>query len=118
MSLLTMLVKGASSSTWACDCWCCHSPVPFACILLIRRFLVLPLTVLVNQFICLGNNSPQRLRHNPFTVLSAAAAKFTGSGGAVVVFCPNGDWQAGKLEELYSKAGFVMVKVNVGPAQQ
>lgn len=49
---------------------------------------------------------------------NAAAAKFTGSGGAVVVFCPNGDSQAAKLEELYSKEGFVMVKVNIGPALQ
>lgn len=53
-----------------------------------------------------------------FIVMSAAAAKFTGSGGAVVVLCPNGDSQAAKLQELYSQKGFVMVKVNIGPALQ
>lgn len=50
--------------------------------------------------------------------MSAAAAKFTGSGGAAVVLCPGGDSQAAKLEELYSKEGFVMVKVVVGPAHE
>lgn len=50
--------------------------------------------------------------------MSAATAKFTGSGGAVVVFCPDGDSQAAKLEELYSKKGFVMVEMNVGPTLQ
>ena len=44
----------------------------------------------------------------------AAAAKFTGSGGAIVVFCPEGTSQAQKLEQLCSKQGFLMVKVLVG----
>lgn len=50
--------------------------------------------------------------------MSAAAAKFTGSGGAAVVFCPEGDLQAARLEELCSKEGFVMVQMIVGPALQ
>lgn len=50
--------------------------------------------------------------------MSAAAAKFTGSGGAAVVLCPGGDSQAAKLEEMYSQEGFVMVTVSIGPALQ
>lgn len=50
--------------------------------------------------------------------MPAAAAKFTGSGGAAVVFCPGGDSQAAKLEEIYSREGFVMVKVSTGAALQ
>lgn len=45
-----------------------------------------------------------------------AAAKFTGSGGAVVVFCPQGESQAQRLQERCSKEGFVMVKVAIGPS--
>lgn len=50
--------------------------------------------------------------------MSAAAAKFTGSGGAVVIFCPEGDIQSARLKELCGKEGFVMVKMDVGPAVQ
>lgn len=44
-----------------------------------------------------------------------AAAKFTGSGGAIVVFCPEGTSQAKQLQSLCSKEGFMMVKVAIGP---
>lgn len=50
--------------------------------------------------------------------MSAAAAKFTGSGGAAVIMCRDGDSQAAKLEQIYSREGFVMVKVAVGAALQ
>lgn len=50
--------------------------------------------------------------------ISAAAAKITGSGGAVVGFCPEGDLQSARLEELCRKEGFVMVRMDVGPAVQ
>lgn len=43
-----------------------------------------------------------------------AAAKFTGSGGAIVVFCPQGTSQVQKLQHLCQKEGFIMVKVIVG----
>ena len=92
---------------------------------------VLPLVALTNQFIahsycfCMcRQQQPSETEIQLFYCvqlvfnLSAAAAKFTGSGGAVVVFCPNGDSQAAKLEERCSKERFVMVKVTVGPAQQ
>ena len=46
--------------------------------------------------------------------MCAAAAKFTGSGGAIVVFCPEGTSQAEKLQDLCSKQGFCIVKVLVG----
>ena len=42
-----------------------------------------------------------------------AASKFTGSGGAVVAFCPNGPSQAKLLEDACHKAGFVIEPVNV-----
>ncbi|KAJ4827559.1 Glucuronokinase 1 [Turnera subulata] len=45
-----------------------------------------------------------------------AASKFTGSGGAVVVFCPNGAPQVELLEEACKKAGFVIVPVKVVPS--
>ena len=44
-----------------------------------------------------------------------AAAKFTGSGGAVVAFCPNGPSQAKLLEDACKKAGFVIEPVKVVP---
>ncbi|DBB00019.1 TPA: hypothetical protein ACH3X1_013882 [Trebouxia sp. C0004] len=43
-----------------------------------------------------------------------AAGKFTGSGGAIVVFCRQGTSQVQKLQGLCQKEGFVMVKVIVG----
>jgi len=47
-------------------------------------------------------------------LLCAAAAKFTGSGGAIVVFCHQGTSQVQKLQDLCQKEGFIMVKVIVG----
>ena len=47
-------------------------------------------------------------------LVCAAAAKFTGSGGAIVVFCPQGTSQVQKLQHLCQKEGFIMVKVIVG----
>lgn len=37
-----------------------------------------------------------------------AAAKFTGSGGAVIAFCPNGAPQVRRLEDACRKAGFII----------
>jgi glucuronokinase len=45
-----------------------------------------------------------------------AAAKFTGSGGAVVAFCPNGPAQVGFLESACKKAGFALQKILVIPS--
>ncbi|KAK4483180.1 hypothetical protein RD792_010360, partial [Penstemon davidsonii] len=42
-----------------------------------------------------------------------AASKFTGSGGAVVVFCPEGPSQAQVLEDECKKAGFIFQPVQV-----
>lgn len=44
-----------------------------------------------------------------------AATKFTGSGGAVVAFCPNGPDQVRLLEEECKKAGFVIQPVEIAP---
>jgi glucuronokinase len=43
-----------------------------------------------------------------------AAAKFTGSGGAVVAFCPQGEAQEEALREACAAAGFVAVRAEVG----
>ncbi|XP_022856995.1 glucuronokinase 1-like isoform X1 [Olea europaea var. sylvestris] len=45
-----------------------------------------------------------------------AASKFTGSGGAVVVFCPDGPSQAKLLEDACEKAGFVFQPAKVMPS--
>ncbi|MCO5562996.1 hypothetical protein L7F22_016632 [Adiantum nelumboides] len=45
-----------------------------------------------------------------------AACKFTGSGGAVVAFCPDGSDQIKRLEEACKVAGFDMEEVLVAPA--
>lgn len=45
-----------------------------------------------------------------------AASKFTGSGGAVVVFCPEGSSQASILEDACQKAGFAFQPVQVMPS--
>lgn len=37
-----------------------------------------------------------------------AASKFTGSGGAVIAFCPNGPSQAEQLKNACQEAGFVV----------
>ena len=42
-----------------------------------------------------------------------AASKFTGSGGAVVVFCPDGPSQVKLLEDACQKAGFKIVPIEV-----
>lgn len=44
-----------------------------------------------------------------------AASKFTGSGGAVVVYCPEGASQIECLEEECKKAGFIIEPVKVMP---
>ncbi|XP_050226040.1 glucuronokinase 1-like [Mercurialis annua] len=45
-----------------------------------------------------------------------AASKFTGSGGAVVVYCPGGASQVKLLEDACQKAGFSIQPVQVVPA--
>ncbi|XP_028101202.1 glucuronokinase 1-like isoform X2 [Camellia sinensis] len=45
-----------------------------------------------------------------------AAAKFTGSGGAVVAFCPNGPSQVKLLEDACQKVGFVIQPIEVVPS--
>uniref|UniRef100_A0A803QLE5 GHMP kinase C-terminal domain-containing protein n=1 Tax=Cannabis sativa TaxID=3483 RepID=A0A803QLE5_CANSA len=45
-----------------------------------------------------------------------AASKFTGSGGAVVVFCPDGSLQVKQLEDACDKAGFRIVPIEVVPS--
>ncbi|KAL5572803.1 hypothetical protein UlMin_022400 [Ulmus minor] len=45
-----------------------------------------------------------------------AASKFTGSGGAVVVFCPDGPSQVKQLEDACEKAGFKIEQVKVVPS--
>ncbi|GMH06796.1 hypothetical protein Nepgr_008636 [Nepenthes gracilis] len=47
---------------------------------------------------------------------AGAASKFTGSGGAVVVFCPDGPSQVELLEDACNKAGFVIQPVEVIPS--
>lgn len=44
-----------------------------------------------------------------------AAGKLTGSGGAVVALCPEGDAQAERLRATCAAAGFECVPVEVGP---
>lgn len=45
-----------------------------------------------------------------------AASKFTGSGGAVVVFCPNGPPQVKQLEDACQREGFIIQPVKVVPS--
>ncbi|RID70964.1 hypothetical protein BRARA_C02936 [Brassica rapa] len=45
-----------------------------------------------------------------------AASKFTGSGGAVVVFCPEGPSQVKLLEEECKKSGFILEPVKIAPS--
>jgi glucuronokinase len=45
-----------------------------------------------------------------------AASKFTGSGGAVVALCPDGDSQVEHLREACQEAGFVIQQVKVAPS--
>ncbi|GKV07815.1 hypothetical protein SLEP1_g19530 [Rubroshorea leprosula] len=44
-----------------------------------------------------------------------AASKFTGSGGAVVAFCPDGPSQVKLLENACQEAGFIMQAVEIVP---
>lgn len=46
-----------------------------------------------------------------------AASKFTGSGGAVVAFCPEGASQVKLLEDACHKAGFVIQPVQLVPSR-
>ncbi|CAI7902148.1 unnamed protein product [Closterium sp. NIES-53] len=46
-----------------------------------------------------------------------AAAKFTGSGGAVVAFCPEGEQQRARLEEACREKGFCVVDALVAAAE-
>lgn len=46
----------------------------------------------------------------------SAASKFTGSGGAVVVYCPEGPSQAQLLEDACKSAGFIFQQVKVMPS--
>lgn len=46
-----------------------------------------------------------------------AASKFTGSGGAVVAFCPDGPSQAKLLEDECRKAGFILKPIHVVPSR-
>ncbi len=48
-------------------------------------------------------------------VFLAAAAKFTGSGGAIVAFCPDGSEQEEKLRAACEKEGFSIEEVRTGP---
>nr|CAD1817590.1 unnamed protein product [Ananas comosus var. bracteatus] len=45
-----------------------------------------------------------------------AAAKFTGSGGAVVAFCPDGASQVELLEQACQEAGFLVQQIKVVPS--
>lgn len=47
---------------------------------------------------------------------AGAAAKLTGSGGAVVALCPEGEAQAERLRAACAAAGFECKPVQVGPA--
>ncbi|XP_019105869.2 glucuronokinase 1 isoform X3 [Beta vulgaris subsp. vulgaris] len=47
---------------------------------------------------------------------TGAASKFTGSGGAVVAFCPDGPPQIELLQEACRKAGFIIQPVQVAPS--
>ena len=44
-----------------------------------------------------------------------AAAKLTGSGGAVVVLCPEGKAQEKRLQEACAAAGLECVRAVLGP---
>jgi glucuronokinase len=45
-----------------------------------------------------------------------AACKFTGSGGAAIAFCPNGESQVRELEDACKAAGFTIAKAVLGPS--
>ena len=47
-----------------------------------------------------------------------AAAKFTGSGGAIAVLCPDGDRQVRSIAEECDRRGFAFVEVDVAPASE
>jgi len=56
-------------------------------------------------------NSSKRTDHDV-----GAASKFTGSGGAVVALCPDGDSQVELLRKACQEAGFVVQQVKVAPS--
>uniref|UniRef100_A0A0A9F174 GHMP kinase C-terminal domain-containing protein n=1 Tax=Arundo donax TaxID=35708 RepID=A0A0A9F174_ARUDO len=45
-----------------------------------------------------------------------ASSKFTGSGGAVVVLCPDGEAQVELLHKACQEAGFVVQHIKVAPS--
>ena len=45
-----------------------------------------------------------------------ASSKFTGSGGAVVALCPDGEAQAELLHKACQEAGFVVQQIKVAPS--
>ncbi|KAI3939275.1 hypothetical protein MKX01_002143 [Papaver californicum] len=45
-----------------------------------------------------------------------AASKFTGSGGAVIAYCPDGPSQVKRLEDACQKAGFIIQPATVVPS--
>jgi hypothetical protein len=45
---------------------------------------------------------------------AGCASKFTGSGGAALVFCPLGETQAARLALLAEPLGWVLVRAHVG----
>lgn len=45
-----------------------------------------------------------------------AASKFTGSGGAIIAFCPDGPAQVKHLEDACQKAGFIVQPAIVVPS--
>lgn len=45
-----------------------------------------------------------------------ASSKFTGSGGAVVVLCPDGEAQVELLHRACQEAGFVVQQIIVAPS--
>ena len=45
-----------------------------------------------------------------------ASSKFTGSGGAVVALCPDGDSQVELLRKACQEAGFAVQQVKVAPS--
>ena len=49
-------------------------------------------------------------------VAAGAAAKLTGSGGAVVALCREGEQQVARLRQACKEQGFECVAVQVGPA--
>ena len=60
----------------------------------------------------------QNLQMVKLARLLGCAAKFTGSGGAVLVLCPKGQEQAQCLEAVAAQHGLCLVPVQVGSARE